>query len=1073
MTPARSTFKVLLCRTAFYLLLCSVFLLPAFSHASGLQEPRVLKTIIIDNYAPYTYVNKEGQPAGFTVDLMQAVAQVMGFEIEIKVDTWDHALHALESGDIDFLPMMAYSKERDKTFDFSPPHTIAYDAFFTRQDSGVVNSLADLAGRTIIVMENDQAHQYLKSVSFIQQDQLILVNSLPQALQLLASGKGDTALMPKLVGLLLIRDLNLTDLAPSPVVVEAYNRPFSFAVKNGNQAVLERLNQGMIIIKTEGKYDEIYKNWFGALEPGGLYNDVFLKYLGYVILGLVLIGALLLIWTFLLRKQVAVRTRSLTMEMQERKQAEEALRESNDYLENLFNYANAPIIVWDTHFKITRFNHAFKEITGRSESEVLGKPLEILFPPDQTDLSMGLIHKTLTGERWEVVEIAIQHVDGSIRTLLWNSATLFSADGKTPVATIAQGQDITARKQAEEARRESEDKFKYVFEYSVVGKSITQIKGGIQVNKAFCDMLGYSYQEMQEKTWQEITHPDDIELTKNQMDMLISGRQESVRFVKRFIHKNGNIVWVDLSSALRRDETHTPLYFMSSLVNITERKQAEQALHESRAILQAAMDQSSEGIAIADAPDGTLRYVNDAGLLIRGGDRQTIVDGIGIAQYVASWQLLDLDGTPLKPEEVPLARSVLFGEICKREFIIRRADNDDRIVLGNAAPIKDDAGRVVAGIVVFTDITDRKRSEVEMENMARFPAENPSPVLRVNRDGNLLYINEAGLALLHDWHLVVGEPVPQVLHQAVTESMAGHLKEWIDTVQGGRILSFSVSPIREAGYANFYGRDVTRSRQAEAERERLLDELERKNQELESIVYVASHDLRSPLVNIQGFGVNLQKYFRLISESLKNARSLDELRVAAEPILTERIPKALQFVEVSSMKMDVLISGLLRLSRIGRIWLQLEVVDMDLLVQNILDGMAFQIEKASAEFRVQLPLTPCYGDKDQLSQVFSNLLDNAIKYRAFGRPLAITISSEINDRKVVYSITDTGQGIAPEHQEKIWEIFHRFEEDATIPGEGLGLTIARRIIERHRGRIWVESKPEVGSCFRVELPLGA
>jgi len=138
----------------------------------------------------------------------------------------------------------------------------------------------------------------------------------------------------------------------------------------------------------------------------------------------------------------------------ERKRAEEALREANDYLENLFNYANAPIIVWDPQFKITRFNHAFETLTGKSAAEMIGKPLKILFPPAQVKASLEHIRKTLTGERWEIVEMDIQHMDGSTRTVLWNSATLFSADGKTPVATIAQGQDITGRIHAEEALKE-------------------------------------------------------------------------------------------------------------------------------------------------------------------------------------------------------------------------------------------------------------------------------------------------------------------------------------------------------------------------------------------------------------------------------------------------------------------------------------------------------------------------------------------------------------------------------------------------------------------------------------------
>ena len=132
--------------------------------------------------------------------------------------------------------------------------------------------------------------------------------------------------------------------------------------------------------------------------------------------------------------------------------SQEELKETNAYLENLINYANAPIIVWDPEFQITRFNHAFESLTGRTESEVLGKSLKALFPSELIEDSMNLIRKTRTGERWETVEIKIQNLDGTVRTLLWNSATLFAPDGTTPVATIAQGQDITERKQAEEER---------------------------------------------------------------------------------------------------------------------------------------------------------------------------------------------------------------------------------------------------------------------------------------------------------------------------------------------------------------------------------------------------------------------------------------------------------------------------------------------------------------------------------------------------------------------------------------------------------------------------------------------
>jgi len=136
-----------------------------------------------------------------------------------------------------------------------------------------------------------------------------------------------------------------------------------------------------------------------------------------------------------------------------RKQAEEALRETREYLENLFGYANAPIIVWAPDFKITRFNHAFERLTGRQAGEVIGENLEILFPEASREESLRRISQASRGEQWEVVEIPILNKSGEVRIVLWNSANIHGRDGKEIVATIAQGQDITARKTAEDSLR--------------------------------------------------------------------------------------------------------------------------------------------------------------------------------------------------------------------------------------------------------------------------------------------------------------------------------------------------------------------------------------------------------------------------------------------------------------------------------------------------------------------------------------------------------------------------------------------------------------------------------------------
>ncbi|MEI7770187.1 MAG: PAS domain S-box protein, partial [Chloroflexales bacterium] len=172
-----------------------------------------------------------------------------------------------------------------------------------------------------------------------------------------------------------------------------------------------------------------------------------------------------------------------------RLQAEAALRESNAYLESLIDYANAPIVVWDSQFRITRFNHAFELLSGYAEAEMIGQSLAALFPPALAERSMALIHGTMLGERWEAVEIKILHRDGTVRTVLWNSATLVGPDGQTPTATIAQGQDITARAHAEAALHTSESRLRTILQTALDGFLILDRQMRIiEVNDVYCAM---------------------------------------------------------------------------------------------------------------------------------------------------------------------------------------------------------------------------------------------------------------------------------------------------------------------------------------------------------------------------------------------------------------------------------------------------------------------------------------------------------------------------------------------------------------------------------------------------------
>jgi len=256
---------------------------------------------------------------------------------------------------------------------------------------------------------------------------------------------------------------------------------------------------------------------------------------------------------------------------------------------------------------------------------------------------------------------------------------------------------------------------------------------------------------------------------------------------------------------------------------------------------------------------------------------------------------------------------------------------------------------------------------------------------------------------------------------------------------------------------------------AEQAREKLMSELQAKNEELEGIIFIASHDLRSPLINIQGFAGELQKSCREMTVLLGREALSETNSRAIRRILDEDIPESLSFISAGTGKMDSLVKGLLCLARIGTTQMRIEPIDMNRLMATILKTVQYQMREHDIEIRaVELP--PCRGDWVQLNQVFSNLIDNAIKYRHPNRRAVIEIRGSHQGNRAQYAVSDNGIGVAPEHNKKIFEIFHRLNPGGPIKGEGLGLTIVQRILDRLDGKVCVESEPDVGATFIIELP---
>jgi len=166
--------------------------------------------------------------------------------------------------------------------------------------------------------------------------------------------------------------------------------------------------------------------------------------------------------------------------------------------------------------------------------------------------------------------------------------------------------------------------------------------------------------------------------------------------------------------------------------------------------------------------------------------------------------------------------------------------------------------------------------------------------------------------------------------------------------------------------------------------------------------------------------------------------------------------------------MDALINGLLQISRTGKIKLTIVKIDMNKLIEQVIQSFSFQIQESGAKVVVEnLPF--CYGDASLLNQLFSNIFGNALKYRDKNKQLNIIIEATTKYNKVIYSIKDTGLGISERHLEKIWDVFYQVDSKSSEAGDGIGLSIVKRITDKHKGKIYVESEENKGSIFYIEL----
>jgi polar amino acid transport system substrate-binding protein len=293
----------------------------AQTEVEGPQAPRVV--VGADpHYPPYEFVDKNGLPAGYNVDLTRAIGEVMGMPIEFRFGSWSEMRAGLRNGEIDVLQGISYSDARAAELEFAPPHAIVHHAIFARKETPPVASLDELRGKKVIVFQGGIMDETLAQRGFSQD--LVRTGNPADALRLLASGQHDYVAVALLPGMYITRELQLTNVVPVAKNVAAER--YGYAVKKGNTELLARFNEGLAILKKTGRYDAIHARWLGVLEPQGISFATALRYGAFLLVPLLLVLAVTVLWTRSLQRVVAQRTESLAREVAERKRSEEALR---------------------------------------------------------------------------------------------------------------------------------------------------------------------------------------------------------------------------------------------------------------------------------------------------------------------------------------------------------------------------------------------------------------------------------------------------------------------------------------------------------------------------------------------------------------------------------------------------------------------------------------------------------------------------------------------------------------------------------------------------------------------------
>ncbi|MBD2505720.1 PAS domain-containing protein [Nostoc muscorum FACHB-395] len=769
----------------------------------------------------------------------------------------------------------------------------------------------------------------------------------------------------------------------------------------------------------------------------------------------------------------------IDLDITERKQSAETLRESEERFRQLAE--NIDAVFWIKEVLENRVSYvspAYKRLWGLNPQELYqGQQawVDRIHPEDREATDRAFHEKAVAGNFDEEYRIILP--DGSIR---WVHDRCFGLRDETGeiyrFAGIAE--DISERKQAEQALRDSEERLQMALEGSGGGLWDWNIVSNEDyLSSRWLEMLGYEQGELPGhfNSWERLIHPDDKVWVMERLNAHLQDDSVSYKFEYRMLTKSGEWKWIaNHGKVVLRDRQGNPLRMAGIHFDITDRKQAELALRQSEEFKNRILDSSSDCIKVLSL-DGRLLYMNTGGLCLMEID--------DLNSYLNTEWLCFWKGSYQQQAEQALA-AAKTGEVNIFRGYCPTVKGTPKWWEVVVSPILDASGQLERILLISRDITDRKKIELLLqESEARLKLAYKATqsglwdwdIIHNSAHVSEEYVNlfgldpttkeityELWLSLLHpDDRISANEGVSRTIQQQ-EEYYEDDFRtihpdgiRWL-AARGQVFYDAAGNAVRMVGNVQ----DITDRKQAEIQRDRLFQleqaaraEAERANRIKDEFLAVLSHELRSPLNPILGWTKLLQ------------TRKFSETKTA----------EALATIERNAKLQTQLIDDLLDVAKIlrGKLTIDAAPVNLAFIIESAIDTVTTAAIAKSISLHPVLPnIGQVSGDSNRLQQIVWNLLSNAIKFTPKGGRVEIRLEQVDEQAQII--VRDTGKGINLEFLPYIFESFR--QEDVSITrkygGLGLGLAIVRQLVEAHGGTIMADS-PGVGlgATFTVQLPL--